>query len=50
MGLQIRYETASLLILSIGDSGLIRFGSGQPVSLLTIGGTAVIDIHGLMVW
>lgn len=48
MSIQIRDETASMLILSIDNSGLICLGNGTPVSLLTIGGTAVIDIHGLI--
>lgn len=37
-----------MLILSISNDGLICLGNGTPVSLLTIGGTAVIDIHGLI--
>lgn len=48
MAIQIKDETASLLLLSIDNNGLICLGNGTPVSQLTIGGTAVIDIHGLI--
>lgn len=37
-----------MLLLSIDNSGLICLGNGSPVSQLTVGGTAVIDIHGLI--
>lgn len=44
--LQIKDETAGVLLLTIDNTGLICFGNGTPVTQLTINGTGVIDSNG----
>jgi len=49
MALQIRDETAGVLLLTIDNNGLICFGDGTPVNQLSIHGIGVIDANGFIV-
>lgn len=44
--IQIRDETAGVLLLTIDNNGLICLGNGTPVSAVTVNGIAVIDGNG----
>lgn len=48
MPLVIRDETAGVVLVTIGDDGLVCFGEGTPVSPLTVSSIAMVDNNGLI--
>ncbi len=46
MPINVRDETAGVLILTIDNNGQMAFGNGTPIDMLTINGYGIIDSNG----